>query len=118
MTKLQYSITNDCLQGYMLHQKEYNDPVGQSWFSITTKDIDEYVMTYHYYSYTNRPISNSDQGTQTTGNVHNFKNDPNVKQKSMSINVSDIYTDLFLNLLCGDIGQVVNSKLCKNINPN
>ena len=51
MTKLQYSITIDCLQGYMLHRKEYNDHVGQSWFSIIAKDIDEYVMTDYYFNY-------------------------------------------------------------------
>jgi hypothetical protein len=56
----------------MLLRKESNNPVDQSWFSITANDIDEYVMTDHYYNYTNRPISNSNQGTQTTDNVHHF----------------------------------------------
>ena len=87
MTKIQYSITIDCLQGYMLNRKESNDPVGQSWFSIIAEDIDEYVMTDHYFSYTNRPIYHSDPYTQTTGNVHEFKNDPNVKEKRMGINI-------------------------------
>jgi hypothetical protein len=48
--KTLYSVTIDCFQGYMLHREESNNPVGQSWFSITVKDIDKYVMTDHYCS--------------------------------------------------------------------
>ena len=66
---IQYSITVDCLQGYMLYREESND-VGQSWFSITTKYIDEYVMIDHYCNYNNIHISNSDQYTQTNVKVH------------------------------------------------
>ena len=41
-----------------------------------------------------------------------------MKHKSNCINISNIFTDLFLDPLCGEIDQVVNSKLCENINPN
>ena len=142
MTKLQYSITIDCLQGYMLHRKESNNPVDQSWFSITATDIDEYVMTGHYCNYTNRPISNSDQYTQPSPTLHSTN--PNGKyiyhdikyqsrlldeshskilyqttcDKSNCIKVTGIYTSLFLNPLCGEIKQVISSKLCRNINLN
>ena len=55
---------------------------------------------------------------QTTAQVHVVEHDPNVEYKSNGIKVIDISTDLFLNPLCEEIVQVINCKICRNINTN